>query len=245
MVNGKIFKDAVISGSNNISNSRVSVDELNIFPVPDGDTGTNMSLTIGNAAKELNVNNDMSVANVSKVTAGALLRGARGNSGVILSLIFRGLSKGFKDCEEADGEQLVAALKSAVKSAYGAVMKPTEGTILTVIREASEAADKAFADGTTDFDSSVSPTQKVVFTEKGEIKGFTEYIPSEFNATEKGEKVNGSFTYNGGTEFLTITLGDVEYEGVLCEMTGESGKRYIALSAVGSDNSTLLGIKEF
>ena len=151
MVTGKIFKDAVISGSNNISNNRVSVDELNVFPVPDGDTGTNMSLTIGNAAKELNVTEDGSIGDISKVTAGALLRGARGNSGVILSLIFRGLSKGFKGCDEADGEQLVAALKSAVKSAYGAVMKPTEGTILTVIREASETAEKAFGDGTTDF----------------------------------------------------------------------------------------------
>ena len=93
MITGDIFRKAVISGANNISNNRVAVDELNVFPVPDGDTGTNMSLTIGNAAKELNVAESDSVSEISKITAGALLRGARGNSGVILSLIFRGFSK--------------------------------------------------------------------------------------------------------------------------------------------------------
>lgn len=151
LITGDILKNAVISASNNISNNRVQVDELNVFPVPDGDTGTNMSLTIGNAAKELNVNEAKSVAEVAKITSGALLRGARGNSGVILSLIFRGFSKGFKDCETADGEQLVVALQKGTKSAYNAVMKPTEGTILTVVREASEAAEEAVKNGKTDF----------------------------------------------------------------------------------------------
>ena len=152
LITGEIFKNAVISGANNIANNRVSVDELNVFPVPDGDTGTNMSLTIGNAKKELNVtDNSLPLSDMSKTVSGALLRGARGNSGVILSLIFRGLSKGFKECETADGEQLVAALKKSVKSAYGAVMKPTEGTILTVIREAQEKAEVAVNDGKTDF----------------------------------------------------------------------------------------------
>ena len=116
MITGDILKQAVISGSNNISNNRVQVDELNVFPVPDGDTGTNMSLTIGNAAKELNVVSASSVADVSKTTAGALLRGARGNSGVILSLIFRGFSKGFTDCETATGVELATALKKGTKS---------------------------------------------------------------------------------------------------------------------------------
>ena len=151
LITGDILKQAVISGSNNISNNRVSVDELNVFPVPDGDTGTNMSLTIGNAAKELNVVNGANVSEVSKTIAGALLRGARGNSGVILSLIFRGFSKGFKDCETADGVQLVDALKKGTKAAYGAVMKPTEGTILTVVREAGEAAEEAVGNGKADF----------------------------------------------------------------------------------------------
>lgn len=152
LITGEIFKKAIISGANSISNNRVSVDELNVFPVPDGDTGTNMSLTIGNAKKELNVtDNSLTLADMSKTAAGALLRGARGNSGVILSLIFRGLSKGFKECETADGSQLALALQKSVKSAYGAVMKPTEGTILTVIREASEKADAAVKSGKSDF----------------------------------------------------------------------------------------------
>ncbi len=152
LITGEVFKNAVVSGANNIANNRVSVDELNVFPVPDGDTGTNMSLTIGNAKKELNVtDNSLPLSEMSKTVSGALLRGARGNSGVILSLIFRGLSKGFKECETADGEQLVAALKKSVKSAYGAVMKPTEGTILTVIREAQEKAEIAVNEGKTDF----------------------------------------------------------------------------------------------
>ena len=151
VITGEILKRAVISGANNISNNRVQVDELNVFPVPDGDTGTNMSLTIGNAAKELNVCDETSVSEIAKTTAGALLRGARGNSGVILSLIFRGFSKGFKDCETAEAPELVEAFKKGTKSAYGAVMKPTEGTILTVVREAGEAAEAAVKNGKTDF----------------------------------------------------------------------------------------------
>ena len=126
VITGEILKQAVISGANNISNNRVQVDELNVFPVPDGDTGTNMSLTIGNAAKELNVCDETSVGDIAKTTAGALLRGARGNSGVILSLIFRGLSKGFKDLETADGADLVV---SPDKDAEGYV----PGTGLTTL----------------------------------------------------------------------------------------------------------------
>lgn len=151
MITGDIFRDAVISGANNITNARQSVDELNVFPVPDGDTGTNMSLTISNAAKELNLLKGKSVGEVANSTASALLRGARGNSGVILSLIFRGIAKGLKDKEQADGESIAYALEKGVKSAYKAVMKPTEGTILTVVRVASEKAREAVDGGVTDF----------------------------------------------------------------------------------------------
>ena len=151
MITGNLLRDAVISGANNIQNCRVQVDELNVFPVPDGDTGTNMSLTISNAAKELARVEDETVYAVSKVTAGALLRGARGNSGVILSLIFRGISKGLKDVEPVDGAALAVALQSGVKSAYSAVMKPTEGTILTVIKDAANAASAAVGKGENDF----------------------------------------------------------------------------------------------
>lgn len=147
MLNGNTLRDAIISGANNISNCKVRVDELNVFPVPDGDTGTNMSMSIGNAARELARLEGETVSKVADVAASALLRGARGNSGVITSLLFRGFAKGFKDAEFITSENLAAALKFGVEAAYKAVMKPTEGTILTVARVASEYAEKAYEDG--------------------------------------------------------------------------------------------------
>lgn len=143
MITGKMFRDGIISASNNIANSRQAVDALNIFPVPDGDTGTNMSMTIGAAAKEMAVLPDScTIEEASSRCASALLRGARGNSGVILSLIFRGFSKAFKGLETADAKAIAKAFSEGVEAAYKAVMKPTEGTILTVIRKASEAASE-------------------------------------------------------------------------------------------------------
>ena len=141
MITGKILRDAMISGANNISNQRTRVDELNVFPVPDGDTGTNMSMTIGAACRELeNLPDDCTVAQASKCAASAMLRGARGNSGVITSLLFRGFSKALKDKTNAEASDLANALQMGVDAAYKAVMKPTEGTILTVTRLAAEAA---------------------------------------------------------------------------------------------------------
>ncbi|MBQ8533559.1 MAG: DAK2 domain-containing protein [Clostridia bacterium] len=142
MINGKIFREAMISASNNIANHKKEVDELNVFPVPDGDTGTNMSMTVTNAARRLAAFSDKSIGVVSAEVANALLRGARGNSGVITSLLFRGISKGLKGINEADGETFAKALKMGVDAAYKAVMKPTEGTILTVARMAAERALK-------------------------------------------------------------------------------------------------------
>ncbi len=147
MFSGNQWRDAVISGANNISNCKQKVDELNVFPVPDGDTGTNMSMTINNAAKEVSVLNNETASKVADVTASALLRGARGNSGVILSLIFRGFSKGLKGKETLDAEGISNAIAAGVEGAYKAVMKPTEGTILTVARVASEYAKKSFKAG--------------------------------------------------------------------------------------------------
>ena len=144
MITGLLFRDSIISAANNISNSRQAVDALNVFPVPDGDTGTNMSMTITAAAKEMAALDDnCTVEEASAKCASALLRGARGNSGVILSLIFRGFSKGFRGLTSAGAKDLANAFKDGVDAAYKAVMKPTEGTILTVIRKASEAAQKA------------------------------------------------------------------------------------------------------
>ena len=143
MITGQMFRDGIVSGANNISNSRQAVDALNIFPVPDGDTGTNMSMTITAASKEVcSLGDDVSLSEVSKRCASALLRGARGNSGVILSLIFRGFSKAFKDTEEANSQDIANAFRLGTEAAYKAVMKPTEGTILTVVRKAAEAAEE-------------------------------------------------------------------------------------------------------
>ncbi|MCH5196841.1 MAG: DAK2 domain-containing protein [Oscillospiraceae bacterium] len=138
-INGQILRDAIISGANNIYNRRREVDELNVFPVPDGDTGTNMSMTIKNAALELsNVPSGATVGEAAKKAASAMLRGARGNSGVILSLLFRGLSKGLAGKDSVSAKDLSASFKIGVDAAYKSVMKPTEGTILTVAREAYE-----------------------------------------------------------------------------------------------------------
>lgn len=144
MLSGKILRDAIISGANNIINNKESVDELNVFPVPDGDTGTNMSMTIRNAVAELNMLSDsVTVETVAQTAASAMLRGARGNSGVILSLLFRGLSKGLAGKHEATVEDYCNALKLGADAAYKSVMKPTEGTILTVARIAAEKANDA------------------------------------------------------------------------------------------------------
>ena len=142
MIDGQIFKDAVISGAYHIANQKNRVDELNVFPVPDGDTGTNMSMTALAAAEALLALEDPTVSQVADTTASAMLRGARGNSGVILSLLFRGISKGLKDQTELTSNNLVDALQAGVEAAYKAVMKPTEGTILTVARMAKEKAEE-------------------------------------------------------------------------------------------------------
>ena len=144
MITGKQWRDAVISGANNIIKVKKSVDELNIFPVPDGDTGTNMSMTISAASAALaELDDAVTAGEAAKVTASSMLRGARGNSGVILSLLFRGISRGFADKDEVDGNDIVNALDQGVQSAYKAVMNPTEGTILTVARIATERAAAA------------------------------------------------------------------------------------------------------
>ena len=143
MLNGETLKQAIISGANNISSIKARINDLNIFPVPDGDTGTNMSMTIVAAADALADVEAGGVAEVSKLAASAMLRGARGNSGVITSLLFRGISKGLEGKAEASGADLIHALGMGVEAAYNAVTKPTEGTILTVARMGYEAGLEA------------------------------------------------------------------------------------------------------
>ena len=142
-INGAMFKEMLLFGTVSITQAQQAINDLNVFPVPDGDTGTNMSLTIQTAAQELKKVDPKTVDQAASVTASALLRGARGNSGVILSLLFRGVSKELKGCTEADGAAFAAALQEGVAAAYNAVMKPAEGTILTVSRLAAERAASA------------------------------------------------------------------------------------------------------
>ena len=140
IIDGALFQRMVIHASASINVQKQAINELNVFPVPDGDTGTNMSLTIGTAAAEAKKKPVESIGKAASVNASALLRGARGNSGVILSLLFRGMSKALKERDSADGAVFAAALSEGVAAAYKAVMKPAEGTILTVSRLASAKA---------------------------------------------------------------------------------------------------------
>ena len=143
IINGSDLRRMIISAAASIEIHKQQLNELNVFPVPDGDTGTNMSMTINAAAADLRKTEDPSLDKAAKVAASAMLRGARGNSGVILSLLFRGLSKGLKGVENADGVLWAEALQEGVDAAYKAVMKPAEGTILTVARLAAAKAREA------------------------------------------------------------------------------------------------------
>ena len=203
MITGLMFRDGVISGSNNIANNRQAVDALNIFPVPDGDTGTNMSMTIGAAAKEMAVlPENCTVEEASSRCASALLRGARGNSGVILSLIFRGFSKALRGMEEADGAAVAAAFRKGVDAAYKAVMKPTEGTILTVIRKAAEAAEQIAASNN---DAWAVCCSAMAAAEEALAK-----TPEQLPVLKKAGVVDA-----GGKGYLLIL------EGMLAELRGE------------------------
>lgn len=142
-ISGSAFKQMITFGAACVTQQKQAINDLNVFPVPDGDTGTNMSLTIQTAVNELKKSEPATVGEAAKITAGALLRGARGNSGVILSLLFRGLSKSVKGLTDMDGVQLAAAMAEGVTTAYGAVMKPAEGTVLTVSRLAAARAVEA------------------------------------------------------------------------------------------------------
>ncbi|MCI8474471.1 MAG: DAK2 domain-containing protein, partial [Oscillospiraceae bacterium] len=142
-IDGALFARMIVHGSACISAQKQEINELNVFPVPDGDTGTNMSMTIRAAAEEMGKKAHPSVGSAANATANALLRGARGNSGVILSLLFRGFAKAVKEKETIDGRDLAIALDFGVAAAYKAVMKPAEGTILTVSRLSAAAAAAA------------------------------------------------------------------------------------------------------
>ena len=147
-IDGAAFRRMILSAAANVEKQKQQINELNVFPVPDGDTGTNMSMTLSAAAAELGkLPEQPTLGKAASVTSGALLRGARGNSGVILSLLFRGFTKVFRDCTECTGTLFAQALQEGVENAYKAVMRPAEGTILTVSRlTAAAAAEEAKKD---------------------------------------------------------------------------------------------------
>ena len=202
-ITGALFKQMVLHGAAAITAQKQAINDLNVFPVPDGDTGTNMSMTIGTAVAELRKTSPATLDQAVSVTASALLRGARGNSGVILSLLFRGMSKGLKGMESADAAAFAAAMQEGVSSAYKAVMKPAEGTVLTVSRLAAKRAADVAAEGETDVEKMLEDAIK----EGHEALAQT----IEMNPVLKKAGVVDA----GGKGYLLIL------EGMLAEMRGE------------------------
>ena len=201
-ISGALFKQMILHGAAAITAQKQAINDLNVFPVPDGDTGTNMSMTIAAAVTELKKAEPPTVDKAASITASALLRGARGNSGVILSLLFRGVSKSLKGIESANAAQFAAALHEGVTAAYKAVMKPAEGTVLTVSRlAAARAVEVAAAE--TDIE--------VVLEEA--LKAGHEALSqtTEMNPVLKKAGVVDA----GGKGYLLIL------EGMLAEMRGE------------------------
>ncbi|MBV1818075.1 DAK2 domain-containing protein [Bacteroidales bacterium MSK.15.36] len=142
-IDGHCFYNMMINASNKLESQKEYINSLNVFPVPDGDTGTNMSMTFRSAVMEIKDKKESTIGDIAKSLSRGALMGARGNSGVILSQILRGIAKGLENKEVVNGEQLAESIIEGSKSAYKAVMRPTEGTILTIIRAAGEAADKS------------------------------------------------------------------------------------------------------
>ena len=203
-ITGALFKRMVLHGAAVITAQKQAINDLNVFPVPDGDTGTNMSMTIGTAVTELRKSEPATIDQASSVTASALLRGARGNSGVILSLLFRGLSKALKGRETADAAAFAAAMQEGVSAAYKAVMKPAEGTVLTVSRLAAKQAADTAAAGETDLEKVLEDAIRVGYATLAQT--------TEMNPVLKKAGVVDA----GGKGYLLIL------DGMLAELRGES-----------------------
>lgn len=228
MFNGDTLRDAIISAANNLTNNRKQIDDLNVFPVPDGDTGTNMSMTLANSVRELEKLSGATAGKVASVNASALLRGARGNSGVITSLLFRGFAKGIGESEFATAENITAAFELGVKAAYKAVMKPTEGTILTVSRVASEYARAALEDGKDElgvFEAAIEGAKKAL-SETPELlpalkkagvvdaggKGFVTILEGMLSVFKDGVMVQSAAVEESSTEEPSSRNAAGEYE---------------------------------
>ena len=210
-ITGALFRSMVIEGALAIAEKKEQANELNVFPVPDGDTGTNMSMTMSAAMAEMEKLAEPSLAKAADTTASALLRGARGNSGVILSLLFRGMAKKLRETEAADGRELALALREGVDTAYKAVMKPAEGTILTVSRVAAQHAVEL-----CQADSSLSAEQVLTAIIERGHEALAETVHQN-PVLEKASVVDA-----GGFGFVTI------FEGMLDALRGIHKERKAA-----------------
>ena len=201
-IDGLMFRQMILGGARNLKKNADYVDSLNVFPVPDGDTGTNMNLSMSSGAAEVEPLDDKHIGNVGKHFSKGLLMGARGNSGVILSQLFRGFSKAIEGKEDIDADEFIEALKQGVKTAYKAVMKPVEGTILTVAKDAGEKAEEF-----KDSDASLVDVMSATLEEaKASLKRTPELL-----AVLKEVGVVDS----GGQGLVYV------YEGFLSALTGE------------------------
>ncbi len=235
-ITGALFQSMVIEGALAIAEKKEQVNELNVFPVPDGDTGTNMSLTMAAAMNELHKLSEPTLAKAADTTASALLRGARGNSGVILSLLFRGMAKKLREADEAAGCELALALREGVDTAYKAVMKPAEGTILTVSRVAAQRAVEA-----CQADPSLSAEQVLVtILERGQ-EALAETVHQN-PVLEKAGVVDA-----GGCGFLTILEGMLDaLRGIHKERTAAASTKESAdFAAIADEDITFTYCTEF
>lgn len=229
LITGALFKEMILHAAAAIRARTQEINDLNVFPVPDGDTGTNMSMTIEAAVNELRGKSPSRVDEAASVTASALLRGARGNSGVILSLLFRGLSRALKGVESADCSAFAAAMQEGVSAAYKAVMKPAEGTILTVSRLAAKAAADLSEDAETNPETMLSAALKVgydalaqttelnpVLKKAGVVdaggKGYLLILEGMLSAA-RGEPLpeSDAQTSKGGADFAALTDEEITF----------------------------------
>ncbi len=232
-INGNMLRDMIVSGANNVDLAKNLINDLNVFPVPDGDTGTNMSLTLKNGLSDFAKLEGKNVSEISKVAASNYLKGARGNSGVILSLLFRGISKELEGADEIDGVDLARAFTGGVKAAYKAVMKPTEGTILTVARVSAEEATefaKTNSDPVAVLDKIIetaeltlekTPDLLPVLKQAGVVdsggKGYVMLVIGMQSMLKDGKMIEASAdgeavsTMNSKADFKAMSLDDIEF----------------------------------
>ena len=236
-INGLLLKKMIIAGANKLNSEKQLVDSLNVFPVPDGDTGTNMSLTVLAAAREIEKCDSLNIGEVAKLAANGALRGARGNSGVITSQLFRGFYKGLEGKTEAGTKELAQAIANGVKTAYKAVMKPKEGTILTVARACGESASK-YADKITDIEKFL---EQIIEDGNAMLLQTTEMLPAlkQANVVDAGGK-GLIFILQGAYENIH-TEGDITVDEPLKTQAPD----FSAITSVDNESITFGYCTEF